>query len=738
MKNNPLYAYSYNKIIVDDNGVPIDFLILKVNKTFERISLLDNSKLENKRILEIIPDFNHWEFDWIETYGKVALTGQDTEFEVYLSNVKRWFFVYVYSTELYYFTSEFIDITHIKQCEQKHKEKESNFQTIFDSIDDFLFVINYRGNVLDVNNRVVETLGYQKEELLGRDIAIVHPKSERELVGEVMCQMLGGVTQKCTIPLQTKSGSIIPVETRIYKSNWDGEPAIFGVSKDMTKIIESEEKFEKAFRLSSSLMAITVEDTGEFLDINEAFVKATGYDRFETIGKTSNELNLFENNDIRNQLLDVFRLKGEVKNIELVINTKAGAKVHGLFSISKLFFNSRNCLLTTMSDITDIKKTEYELRKREKQLSNALDMAKLGPWEYDVEADHFCFNDHFYNMMKTSAENEGGYFMTVDQYSKRFLFPGDLKIIKDEIDCAIETTDSEITKILEHRVIFPTSETGYVSVLYFIVKDKFNRTLKIFGVNQDITERKQSEMALKNALNQAELANKSKSDFLANISHEIRTPLNSVIGFTDLLLRTKLDETQMRYAESAHLSGRNLLGIINTILDFSKIEAGKLDLEIVETNLDDLVSQTISSVKYQIESKGLELNVWIDSTLPRTLYFDPLRLKQVLINLLANAIKFTDKGSVSLSIRKIKCSTTDCSMRFSVIDTGIGISQDMLTKIFKPFEQGDSSTTRKHGGTGLGLTISYMLVDKMNSVLHVKSELNKGSEFFFVVTTRFK
>jgi len=328
--------------------------------------------------------------------------------------------------------------------------------------------------------------------------------------------------------------------------------------------------------------------------------------------------------------------------------------------------------------------------------------------------------------------------MSSKQYVERFIHPEDSACVGREINAAIQSNDPELSNRIEHRVIFHDAHVGYINVLYFIIKDIANRTVKVYGVNQDVTERKQTEVVLTQALTQAEAANKAKSEFLANISHEIRTPLNAVIGFTDLLLRTELGDSQKLYAETAHVSGKNLLGIINTILDFSKIEAGKLDLEIVETNIHELAQQTISSVKYQIESKGLQLMVNIDPDLPNTVFFDSLRLKQVLINLLANATKFTENGSITLSITKTNCNERECSIRFSVADTGIGMSKEVMEKIFKPFVQGDSSTTRKYGGTGLGLTISRMLVEKMNATLLVNSEVKSGSEFYFVLKTLYR
>ncbi len=252
-------------------------------------------------------------------------------------------------------------------------------------------------------------------------------------------------------------------------------------------------------------------------------------------------------------------------------------------------------------------------------------------------------------------------------------------------------------------------------------------------VMTDITAQKQSELL-------ATKANRTKSEFLANMSHEIRTPLNGIIGFTDLLQNTPLDETQQKYLDNANKSARLLLEIINDILDFSKIEAGKLDLEIVKTDILELIEHSVDIIKHSTSKKGLELSLNIGSNIPRFAFVDPLRLKPILINLLSNAIKFTEKGEVELKVRFIKPEDSENigQFTFSVRDTGTGIKKENLEKLFKAFSQGDASTTRKFGGTGLGLVISNMLAEKMGSRIEVVSEFGKGSKFSFSIKATFE
>ena len=264
------------------------------------------------------------------------------------------------------------------------------------------------------------------------------------------------------------------------------------------------------------------------------------------------------------------------------------------------------------------------------------------------------------------------------------------------------------------------------------------RLLTVFAqMLVNIRKRREIEQALQDATDQAQAASKAKSEFLANMSHEIRTPLNGVIGFTELLLKTPLTPIQQQYAQHANTSGQALLGIINDILDFSKIEAGKLDLEIIQTDIVDLLEQTADIIKYHAGQKRLELLLSVAPTIPRLASVDPVRLKQILINLLSNAVKFTEQGEVELKLEFTAIDKTRGRYAFTVRDTGIGIAEDQKKKLFNAFSQADSSTTRRFGGTGLGLTISNLLAEKMGGKIEVHSIFGKGSVFHFAIETTY-
>jgi two-component system sensor histidine kinase/response regulator len=370
-------------------------------------------------------------------------------------------------------------------------------------------------------------------------------------------------------------------------------------------------------------------------------------------------------------------------------------------------------IIGAMIDVTDLKSAQAALQAAEERLARAVRGTQDGLWEFNAIDRSFWFAPRFAQML--------GY---------------ELSELATELDAFLDLThpeDRERTRseIWKHVGSESPYDFEWVRSRAQGGFDARGQSAKLAGSIQLITDRKDAEAARLEAVRVAETANRAKSDFLANMSHEIRTPMNGVLGMTELLLDTTLDSLQRDYAETIRQSGTSLLTVINDILDFSKVEAGKLELEELDVDLRDTFEDVARLLSVQAHAKGLELTAEIDARLPRVVKGDPGRLRQILLNLAGNAIKFTVKGEVSLQIRVLSNGDACTKVRCEVRDTGIGIPADRLDSLFTPFMQVDTSTTRRFGGTGLGLSIVRRLVEAMGGETGVESVEGEGSAFWF-------
>jgi PAS domain S-box-containing protein len=298
-----------------------------------------------------------------------------------------------------------------------------------------------------------------------------------------------------------------------------------------------------------------------------------------------------------------------------------------------------------------------------------------------------------------------------------------------------QMAEGEVTRIRE-RHVRKDGTVEYIESVKCPMRNEKGEVIGVAGISRDVTKQVENEKFLIEAQQEAEAANKAKSAFLAMMSHEIRTPMNGVIGSASLLLGTELTPQQQEFVHTIEVSGENLLTIINDILDYSKIEAGKIELEKAPFNLRECIEDAFDLFVQPAAKKNVELLYYVGPDVPKMLIGDTTRLRQILVNLMGNAIKFTENGEVHLKIHNLTDDKTQqhCQLEFAVRDTGVGIADEHKDKLFQAFEQADSSSTRKYGGTGLGLTISRKLTELMDGKIWFESEAGKGSTFFFTVT----
>jgi PAS domain S-box-containing protein len=376
------------------------------------------------------------------------------------------------------------------------------------------------------------------------------------------------------------------------------------------------------------------------------------------------------------------------------------------------------------STINERIQIEGELRKREALLVEAQRIARIGNFQIDVASGRVLWSDNLWEIFGLTPREAG---LSAREYLER-VHPDDRALVKNQMK---EMLRQKRFDAIDHRIVRPDGTLRVISCKGNLIFGENGLPVTVTGINQDITQQKEMEVELMQARDTALESARLKSEFLANMSHEIRTPMNGVIGMTGLLLDTELDSDQRDFADTIRSSADSLMTIINDILDFSKIEAGKLEFEILDFDLRSAVEDAVELLAERALDQNIELASLIPCNFPTALRGDPGRLRQVLTNLIGNALKFTEHGEVIVRAGKEIETDTFITILFTVSDTGIGISPAAQKNLFEAFTQADGSITRKYGGTGLGLCISRQLVELMNGEIGVTSTPGEGSKFWF-------
>jgi PAS domain S-box-containing protein len=458
-----------------------------------------------------------------------------------------------------------------------------------------------------------------------------------------------------------------------------------------------------------------------------------GFSKAELVG---NHLNLIipaeRHAEVQQRITDQqVRLNQVRQNV-----TKSGKKIWMAWSsrVIKSGKETTRELLYVGNDVTEEIRQKEQLEQMAMMSDTALDLTKAGYWHMPLDGSNA------FNISERAAKVFGNVLRADGRYHPHDEWQVNLLAADKEIG---EKTFAHFRDACEGRAPHYDATYPYkrpidgrivwIHSLGNVVRDSNGNLTDMFGVTQDITDFKTLEQELVAARQKAEEATQMKSMFLANMSHEIRTPMNAIIGLSHLALKTPLNPKQKDYVAKIHNAGTSLLALINDILDFSKIEAGKLDIETTIFRLDEVIGSVTTLTAQKAHDKSLEFLAHVSPQIPEVLLGDPLRLGQILTNFVNNAVKFTERGEIRLDIELLERTGEKVQLKFSVRDTGIGMTREQAAKLFQPFTQADMSTTRKHGGTGLGLTICRRLVDLMGGRVWLESEAGVGSTFYFTV-----
>ena len=635
----------------------------------------------------------------------------------------------------------------VSQLELRKKNKvlekaRRQYQTLIENVDDFVFEANAKGMFTYCNPLMSEEMGFSSEELLTMHYTdLVHP-DDRHRVKEFYREQIANGADDCYIEFRVLIKSNPEVELIVGQKSKliyeEGELLkVTAISRNITREVQLQRKFDENAELYK-LISESAQDLvcmhnlkGEYTYVSPSVVDNLGYTPEEILG--TSPYDLMHPEDIERAQKEAHQplLEGEKENyFEYRLRHKDGRYLW-FESISTAIEDEEGKVVSLRSSTRNIqirKEQEAIINNQRSRLESFVLATPAPVAMFDTEMKYLAYSSQW---LKTYGL-EGRDIIGVSHYE---IFPeigDDWKKIHSE--CLQGKTHRKDEDRFER-------EDGSIQWIKWEVRPWYNRKGDIGGVimlTDDVTKIKEQEIELREAKEKAEIASQAKANFLSVMSHEIRTPLNAVIGMSHLLMQEDPREDQLHGLKLIRFSGENLLSLVNDILDYNKIEAGKIDLENIEFSLEELVNNIKHTHAYKADEKSIMLKLLYDKDIPSSIIGDPSRLSQVLNNLLSNAIKFTREGSVRIKVEELSRTKDEIELQFEIRDTGIGISEENLAKIFDRFVQAESYITRSFGGTGLGLSITKRLVEIMGGEIKVKSKVNEGSTFSFVLKVPYK
>lgn len=724
IKNGP-FGYAYLKLIFVNNEEPVDFEFIEVNRLFEELTCTESGAVTGKRLTEVFPDIKESNFDWIGFCSETAINGGMKSFEQYSENLKCWYSGTVHSNKKDYISVIFEDATNRKNIFSSLLSEKKHLETLIDSIPLPVFYKNTEGIYLDINKSFEQFLGLSKKDIIGKNVFDFNPEELAKIYLEKDNELFehpGSQIYEATVS-DSKGGlhNVVFHKTTMIDESGKVEGIggaileITELKKALDTLKENEEKFSKAFQNSPDIVIISALEDGRIIEANESIYRIAGYTREEIVGSTAADINHWTSIESRNKFLDEVEKNGRIRNYEIEFKKKSGEVFTCLVSGELMQIEDTKCMLSVIHDISDRKKIEKKLLESERRSNALVDalpdmMFRLN--REGVYLDYKASSDYMYYKFEALSGK-----VNSDIASPEFL-----DLIKNKID---ETLYKRETQIFEYE--FPDKQGDtliYEARMVPCGEDE------VIAIVRDISERKRAEEALKESEKRFRELNATKDKFFNIIAHDLKNPFNAIVGFSNILaeqLKDKEYANVEQYTDIIRQSSYRAINLLKNLMDWARSQTGRMEYSPEYFEVTSLINEVVEL----LGDSALQKNITLVKELPAKspVIADKAMISTVLRNLVSNAIKFTKQGGKIVIAAEIK----PTELLVSVADDGVGISKEVISKLFRIDESISTEGTAHEEGTGLGLILSKEFIEKHRGRIWVESEQGIGSKFLFTL-----